>query len=141
MTCIIDLASCFPERSGFIDGAASPEHGKEHFMRSLLLLVLALGVIGWGLSGATLAQEDSANPPPPPSAGPGGPPSPGVVRLIPPFLRDKLNLTSDQQTKIKALEEETTTKLQAILTADQLKTWKETRPQRPPRGGGGGGGN
>ena len=72
--------------------------------------------------------------------GPGQPGGPmGGVHLIPPFVRDNLNLTDDQQKQIADLEKETTDKLMKILTPDQQKQFKEARPPRRGPGGPDGG--
>jgi Spy/CpxP family protein refolding chaperone len=60
------------------------------------------------------------------------------VLLIPPFVRDNLNLTEEQQKQIADLEKETTDKLIKILTPDQQKQLKEARPPRRPGGPDGG---
>src|SRR5438105_7544450 len=73
----------------------------------------------------------------PRDGGPGGPM--GGVHLVPPFVRDNLNLTDDQQKQIADLEKETTDKLMKILTSDQQKQFKEARPPRRGPGGPDGG--
>lgn len=64
----------------------------------------------------------------------GGPPPPGF-RLIPPFARDRLNLTDDQRSRIALLETETKAALAKILTPEQMKTLESARPPRLPGGG------
>ncbi len=70
--------------------------------------------------------------------GPRGQRGPGrfeLGRVLPPFARDELNLTPDQEKQIEALEKNVKAKLMKILTADQQKQLQE---MRPPRGGPGG---
>jgi len=114
----------------------------------LLLTVLALGA-----STALLTAQDTnstapadATQPPPMDGGPGGQGGPGGnlhergqggFHLLPPGARQRLNLTADQLKQINALEAETKTKLEAILTPAQMTQLKSMHP--PRRGGGGGG--
>src|SRR5947209_7206079 len=82
----------------------------ETTMRQTLKLGLyALGVwVGW--MAASVAQPPGGGPPggSPPGGGPpdGGRRPGGLVHLIPPFARDELNLTADQEKKIADLEKE-----------------------------------
>jgi hypothetical protein len=81
--------------------------------------------------------------------GPGGMvvvfgPSPGEV--MPPFMRDQLKITPEQQKQLDDLQKETDEKLDKILTDEQKKQLKEMRERRPggpgfgpPPGGPGGG--
>jgi hypothetical protein len=76
--------------------------------------------------------------------GPGG--GPGrfeLGRVLPPFVREQLELTPDQEKQIDALEKDVKAKLTKILTADQVKQLENMRPGRggpggPPGGGPGG---
>jgi hypothetical protein len=63
--------------------------------------------------------------------GRGGPPRPG--QILPPFLRDQLNLTEAQMKQLDALQKEVETRLDKILTDAQKKQLKEM-----PKGGRGG---
>src|SRR4029077_8613344 len=103
-----------------------------------------LGLMALGLSAVVLTVVSAQPPDGPPGKGGGnkgakagqrGGPG-GGVHLIPPFVRDSLNLTDDQQKQIADLEKEATDKLAKILTADQMKQLKDARP---PRGGPDGG--
>ena len=70
--------------------------------------------------------------------GPGGRGGPGrfeLGRVLPPFVKDQLNLTADQEKQIADLEKHVKAKLMKILTADQQK---QLQDMRPPRGGPGG---
>lgn len=57
-------------------------------------------------------------------------PEPGAV--LPPFVRDKLNLTSDQKKQIGDLESDVKSKLAKILTDDQMKQFRDLLRQGPP---------
>lgn len=73
---------------------------------------------------------------PPPGPGPfGGPPRPG--QLLPPFVRGRLALTPEQARQVDQLQEETDSKVQAILTEEQKQQLLELT--RSPRPGGPGG--
>ena len=56
-------------------------------------------------------------------------------RVLPPFAREQLNLTADQEKQLADLEKDVKSKLMKILTADQQK---QVQDMRPPRGGPGG---
>jgi hypothetical protein len=74
----------------------------------------------------------------PPGGGPGGfrmgPPRPGEV--LPPMLRDRLELTAEQSRQVDALQKEVDARLEKILSADQRNQLKEMR-ERGPGGPGG----
>ncbi len=74
--------------------------------------------------------------------GPGGPrmgpPMPRPGEILPPMLRQRLNLTAEQTTQVDDLQKEVDAKLDAILTADQKSQLKQVRgrgPGGPPPGG------
>src|SRR4051812_42318375 len=76
---------------------------------------------------------------PPEGRGPGGkkggPPGFELGRVLPPFVRDDLDLTADQEKQIAALEDEVRQKLERILTAEQRKKAASARPPfGPPMG-------
>ena len=86
-------------------------------------------------------------PPPgfgPPGGGPGGrgmgPPQPG--QILPRFLRDRLELSAQQEKQIQELQKEVDAKLAKILTDGQKQQLKEMRERGPggfgPPGGPGG---
>lgn len=52
---------------------------------------------------------------------PGGPPPFELGRVLPPGLRQQLNLTAEQRERIEALEAETKDRLEKILSKDQQK--------------------
>jgi Ca2+-binding EF-hand superfamily protein len=65
----------------------------------------------------------------PPEGRGGRGPGPQLGEIIPGFLRDRLNLTADQQQQLDALQKEVNAKLEKILTEDQRRQLK----QGPPR--------
>src|SRR5690242_13795491 len=67
---------------------------------------------------------------------PGGPPRFQLGQVIPPFARDELKLTKEQEKQIAELEHEVKAKLDKILTAEQKKTIENARPPRGPGGPG-----
>jgi Spy/CpxP family protein refolding chaperone len=111
----------------------------EKVMRALRMSLCAIGLLIAFLT--VVAAQPPGEPPSkgdkakgrPRDGGPGG-----GVHIIPPFVRDSLNLTEDQQKKIADLEKEMTDKLMKILTAEQQKQLKEARPPRRPGGPDGG---
>ena len=83
----------------------------------------------------------------PPGGGPGGPgmgpPRPGEI--LPRFLRERLELSAEQEKQIQELQKDVDAKLEKILSADQREQLKEMRSRRRvapggfgPRGPGGG---
>ncbi len=103
----------------------------------LTLLALALGA-----STCLLTAQDA---PPPsndqrPQQREGGPGRPVGFHLLPPRAQEQLKLTDEQKEKIAALEAETKTKLENILTPEQLEQMKNMRPSQRQGGQGGPGG-
>ena len=105
-----------------------------------------LAVLG-ALVLAANAQDNTPPPGGPPSGsppsgqhrnGPGGPQ--GGFHLLPPRAAETLNLTDDQKKELAALEAETKTKVEKILTPEQLTQLKNMRPPMRPDGQGGQGG-
>jgi hypothetical protein len=74
-----------------------------------------------------------------PSMGPMGgpmaqrPAPPGDI--LPAVARDTLKLTDEQKQKVAALQKDVESKLDAILTEEQRKNWKDFRNRPQPRGG------
>jgi Spy/CpxP family protein refolding chaperone len=52
------------------------------------------------------------------------------VHVLPPFARDRLTLTAEQEKELAALEKEARARLDAILTPEQRKRLEEARPPR-----------
>jgi len=106
----------------------------------VLLLALALSA-----STSLLLAQDATPPadgqqPPPGEHGPRGPR--GWVHVLPPGADLRLNLTDDQKKQIADLESDVKTKLEKILTPEQLAKLKKMHPPRGQGGGPGGpGGN
>jgi hypothetical protein len=97
------------------------------------LLALAFVAAAVGVCALTAVSQ------PPEGRGPGGkkggPPGFELGKVLPPFVRDDLDLTADQEKQIAALEEEVKRKLDKILTAEQKKKAANARPPMgPPMG-------
>jgi hypothetical protein len=67
----------------------------------------------------------------PPRDRPGGPPRFELGHVLPPFAREQLNLTRDQEKEIAELEKMVKERLTKILTAEQQKKLENLRPPRP----------
>jgi hypothetical protein len=61
-------------------------------------------------------------------AGFGGPPRPG--QIMPPFLQNQLNLTSDQKMQLNELQKQVDGKLDSILTDQQKQQLREMRMKK-----------
>ncbi len=113
-------------------------------------VVLAAATGLWVLAGSAASQ--------PPSADEGQqrtrenrrgglhPPRPTLGSVIPPFARDRLGLSVEQQRQIADLEKEVKARLTSILTDEQRRQLEQIMRQGPPgasgrrsRGGDGGG--
>jgi len=63
-----------------------------------------------------------------------GPPPYELGKVLPPFVRDALELTEDQERAIADLEKEVRTKLMKILTKEQVARLKKLKgPKGPPK--------
>lgn len=102
----------------------------------LTLLALTLGASTFLLSAQDGPPPSDSQQPPQHEGAPGAGGEHGGFHLLPPRAQEQLKLTADQRKQITALEAETKTKLEKILTADQLTQLKNFRP--PMRGGMGG---
>jgi Spy/CpxP family protein refolding chaperone len=103
----------------------------------VLLAALALSASTGLLTAQDSPPSGDAPRPPGAEAGPHGPR--GMFHILPPGAADRLNLSDDQKKQIADLEADVKTKMEKILTSDQLAQLKKMHP-RPPRGGGGFGG-
>ncbi|HEX3149283.1 MAG TPA: hypothetical protein VHR66_14510 [Gemmataceae bacterium] len=108
-------------------------------MKRYLALTFAVLIVG-------LCVLTASSQPPEGKGGPGGkkggPPGFELGKVLPPFVREELDLTADQEKAIAALEEEVKAKLDKILTAEQKKKAAGARPMGkdgPMNKGGGGG--
>ncbi len=84
-------------------------------------------------------RRPPGRPPMPPDGGPGaGGPGAGGPHVLPPFAREHLQLTDEQNKQIDALEADVRSKLHSILTPEQLARIAEMHPRGPqgPPGGG-----
>ena len=85
--------------------------------QSLVILAVAL------TAGITYAQ----NPGPPPQEGPDTEHR-HRFHILPPHDEMQLNLTADQKKKLEELEADVKSKIESILTPDQLEKLKQMRP-------------
>ena len=103
-------------------------------MRRLLALAFVTAVVG-------MCALTASSQPPEGKGGrgkKGGMPGFELGRVLPPFVREDLDLTAEQEKEIAALEQEVKQKLDKILTADQKKKAASARPPfGPPMGKGG----
>lgn len=105
-------------------------------MRKPIIAMLALGTLSVVFLTGMAEQpgEKEKGPkkgPPPAKKGPGWEPG----KIIPPHVRDFLELTDDQQEKIATLEKEVRSKLLKIFTKEQRQKLKELNdrgPKGPP---------
>jgi hypothetical protein len=88
--------------------------------RHFHILTLALG-----FSACFVTAEDGQRPPPPE----GG----AKLHLLPRGAEETLNLTADQRKQVAELEAEAKTKLEKLLTPEQVEKLKPSRPAPPPR--------
>jgi len=113
-----------------------------------VILALAVAVIYGMTAGSQPPGQDNRGPGAPGRGGPGGQGGPGggggprfeLGRVLPPFARQQLNLTKDQEEQIAKLEQEVKDRLSKILTEDQKKKLENLRPPGPGGGRGGPGG-
>jgi hypothetical protein len=69
-----------------------------------------------------------------PKKGKKGPPPYELGKVLPPFVRDALELTEDQEKAIADLEKEVRAKLLKILTKEQVSRLKKLKgPKGPPK--------
>jgi hypothetical protein len=100
-------------------------------MKYSLLGLLAF--VALGLCALTAATQP---PPGKDKGGKKGPPpkfEPGTV--LPPFLRDALELTEDQEKQLRDLEKEVRARLEKILTPEQLNRLQEFKGGPPDKKG------
>src|SRR5262249_25793054 len=92
------------------------------FMRKLWCVgLILLGAL------ALFAVDGMAQPPK------GPPPEPGTV--LPPFAREPLKLTQDQQRQVAELERDMKARLPKVLTPAQMKQFSDTMRQGPGKDG------
>src|SRR5256885_5658194 len=107
-------------------------------MKRLLALAFTTAVVGMCALTASSQPPEGKGPPGGGGGKKGGPPGFELGKVLPPFVRDELNLTADQEQKIAALEAEVKQKLEKILTAEQKKKIGNARPPMGKDGPGGG---
>ncbi len=114
-------------------------------MKRLAFGSLVLGVVAWTIVAATAQPPDREQGPGrvgPPRGGQGGPPAFEPGRVLPPPIREGLNLSDEQNKQLDQLEKEVKERLLKILTDTQKTKLEELRKRRPggPGGPGGAGG-
>ena len=94
---------------------------------------LALGlVILWAVAVASQPPAGKDRGEGPPRGGPDRPPPRFELgRVLPPFARDQLELTKDQEEEVAKIEKDVKERLSKILTAEQKKKVDDYRPPRP----------
>jgi Spy/CpxP family protein refolding chaperone len=102
-------------------------------MRKRLAILLTLGLMSamvWTASSQPREEKDKEKPPPPFGKKP-LPFEPGKV--LPPHIRERLELTDEQERQIDELEKEVRSKLFRILTKDQIKRVQEFKGNPPKK--------
>jgi hypothetical protein len=99
---------------------------------------LILGLFACGVATLVLSQPPDDGPGPGKKKGKDGkgpPPAFKVGKVLPPHVRDSLELSEEQQKKIADLEQEVRGKLEKILTFDQVRHAESIGPPPAPPGG------
>lgn len=91
--------------------------------RQLIILALSLG------SATCLITAQDGKRPAPPEGG-------SKLHVLPRGAEETLNLTADQKKQVADLEAEVKTKIEKILTPEQIEKLKTMRPPQPPGGQG-----
>jgi hypothetical protein len=92
------------------------------------LLALAFATVLLGMCALTASSQ----PPEGKGGKKGGPPGFELGRVLPPFVREDLDLTDEQEKQLAALEQEVKQKLKKILTVEQQKKAASSRPPMGP---------
>jgi len=89
------------------------------------------------VTSVVLAALSAAIAQPPGRPGRGGPPKFELGKLLPPHLRDRLELTPSQQKELDAVEADLKGKLEKLLSTEQKKQIERAEPPMggPPSGG------
>lgn len=89
-------------------------------------------VIGLAITAVVVAQPPGGRGGRGEGRGPqGGPPPYELGKILPPFVREGLDLTDEQQKQLAELEKEVKEKLTKILTEEQRKKIGQMRPRGP----------
>src|SRR5262245_31967486 len=99
----------------------APGHwnGDGAMTKSTLALFLIIGMVALG--GAAARSQPPKEPP--------SPPGPGMV--IPPFVREGLQLSQQQERQVATLEQDVKVRLKKILTDIQMGLFEESMRQGP----------
>jgi Spy/CpxP family protein refolding chaperone len=92
--------------------------------RQLIILALSLGS-----ATCLITAQDGKRPAPPEGGGSGS-----RIHVLPRGAEETLNLTADQKKQVADLEAEVKTKIEKILTPEQIEKLKTMRPPQPPGG-------
>ena len=103
---------------------------------NIIILSLALGASTCLLTAQDSTQRPEGQRPPGREGGPGGQ---GGPHMLPPPILELLDLTTDQQKQVAALEIETKAKFEKLLTAAQLQQLQQSGPPQRESGSGGSG--
>src|SRR5437660_11928361 len=94
--------------------------------------VVMVGLMGFAVAAVLVVSTVASQPPDgKEKKGPGGkkgPPRFELGKVLPPFARDELQLTTEQEKQIAELEANVRVRLEKILTTDQKKQLQEMRP-------------
>jgi len=109
-------------------------------MKRIRMGVAVFGLLGLGVlaAGSQPPGDEKDKGPKGQPGQPGGPRGPGpfeLGRLFPPFMRERLSLTAEQQKTIDELEKDVKARLEKILTAEQKKQLEEFSRRGPGRPG------
>jgi len=100
-------------------------------------LVAIAAVMGLAITAVVVAQPPGGRGGRGEGRGPqGGPPPYELGKILPPFVREGIDLTDEQQKQLAELEKEVKEKLTKILTEEQRKKIGQLRPRGPGGPGG-----
>jgi len=100
----------------------------DEIVKKQLLIIVLTALVSY-------AQDPGSPPPDGGGEGRGGPRH-GGFHILPPHAEMQLNLTADQRKQLDALEAEVKSKIESILTHEQLEKLKQMRPPKRKDGPG-----
>jgi hypothetical protein len=102
-------------------------------MRRAWVGTLAVGaIVACAVTVASQPPEEKGKGPAKHYGSPAGPPPLELGRVLPPHLRDQLDLTDEQDRQLDELEKEVKERLLKILTPEQRRSLRELRRHSPP---------